>query len=57
MQMSGTASGLVAGMEPLAAMGAGTIKGQDLPNINSRGTNLTGLSSPDTKLLQRIGDN
>ena len=55
MQMSGTASGLVAGMEPLAAVGAGAIK-QDLDNMNSRGTNLTGLSSPDTKLLNRLGE-
>ena len=55
MQMSGTASGLVAGMEPLAALGAGATK-QDLDNINSRGTNLTGLSSPDTKLLNRLGE-
>jgi len=53
--MSGTASGLVAGMEPLAALGAGATK-QDLDNINSRGTNLTGLSSPDTKLLNRLGE-
>jgi len=55
MQTSGTASGLVAGMEPLAAMGAGAIK-QDMQNINSRGTNLTGLSSPDNRLLNRLGE-
>jgi hypothetical protein len=53
--MSGTASGLVAGLEPLAAMGASVTK-QDFDNMNSRGTNFTGLSSPDTKLLNRLGE-
>ena len=48
MQTSGTASGLVAGIEPLTAIGSGG-KNLDLNNINSRGTNLTGLSSPDAK--------
>lgn len=51
--MSGTASGLVAGLEPLAATGATK---KDFDNMNSRGTNLTGLSSPDTKLLNRLGE-
>jgi len=54
-QMSGTASGLVAGMEPLAAAGAGAVR-ENLPNNNSRGTNLTGLSGPDTRLLKKLGE-
>ena len=42
-------------MEPLAAAGAGVVK-ENLPNNNSRGTNLTGLGGGDTRLLTKLGE-